>query len=271
MLKQKTTGEQLANIDSIRDNNGLNLDGKDNGRGRNGHGQSMQMLKPTAISNSDNYFGNNNNNNNNNHDASDINNGNNFDAKDESYGRVLVGPQPQTDAVSQQQQQPTDSDINHMHHFQYNTNNNNYPLTHPSPLSHDHQQHHMKPSSLDRLKQQLDQGLTESGIETGANVISSNAGDTANRDDEMNRQHYGNTVGVNPPVTGSVGAIASGFVDDSSADFEGFFHSGPLQQIQVRHLRNNNNEQETNNQQQRHTPTSVRQTTSDPHDIFVVD
>lgn len=148
-----------------------------------------------------------------------------LDQNNESYGRVLVSP-----ASFSRLQHDTNDNQQHKH------NNHNQQQDQDRWLG--------RGSTLDKLKQRLEptNQFASGGFDSS----------TGNNKDELNEQQHGNSMAVQstPDLTAN---------SDSSNEFEGDWHSGPLQQVEVRQPRADS------------LTGQIIRTTANPRDAFLVE
>lgn len=157
----------------------------------------------------------------------------------ESYGRVLVSP---ASLSGQQNERLADGD--NQHHRIGDVRKQ------PSMINNQQQQDHDRWSSkstLDKLKQKLN---TNSNRYESANNFEQSASSENGNADELSEQEHGNSMAVhsNPDLVPH---------SDSSNEFEGDWHSGPLQQVEVRQPRNDG--------------LTAIHTTLSPRDVFIIE
>lgn len=163
----------------------------------------------------------------------------------ETYGRILVSPpslpnshHSKGDTFYQQQQQ--------QHHISQQQQQRQHHSSQPDLRS----PRHWSKSTLDKLKQQLEPHQFDVGVGSVGDTVTS--ADT----DELGRQQHGDSFAVAPPDQATDGA---------SDEFEGYWHSSPLEQIEVRHARSNSGISSMDAHQ------TIAPTKSNSRDIFVVD
>lgn len=165
----------------------------------------------------------------------------------ESYGRVLTSPPNLSDIPQLSKGNDNQQHITKQHH-----------LTKGQPDSLRSRWRANK-STLDKLRHQLHPNQLDlgglgsgTGIESSANV------------DELSTQQQAQLTNV------AIQQPHQQQTDDPNVnEFEGIWHSGPLQQIEVRHQRAN--EGQVNEEQQQQQQMKHRVTTSNPNNVFLID
>lgn len=173
----------------------------------------------------------------------------------ESYGRVLVSPASLSRQQQEENKEHTDGDNQQQqqqHHHHHINHHHRFDDTKQSSNQQQRQQDYDRwsnKSTLDKLKQKLDTSTNQFG--SPSLESSSGNGNAGESSEQQQAQHQQ----VNPDSS-----LDSGTNSDPNNEFEGEWHSGPLQQVEVRQTDNNDA-----------TKGHTTHTTSNPRDVFIIE
>lgn len=158
----------------------------------------------------------------------------------ESYGRVLVSP---ASLSGRQHLHSEGGDDQHYQHQRIGlTSQQQQQQKNANQQQSDHDRWSGK-YTLDKLKQKLDTSTDQ--LESASNFDQPTFSVNGNADESSEQQH-GNSMAVHSSL-------------DSSNEFEGDWHSGPLQQVEVRQSRNDG------------STNPIIHTTTNPRDVFIIE
>lgn len=175
----------------------------------------------------------------------------------ESYGRILVSPASLSSRQQQEENQEHNDGDNQQQQQQHHHHDHHYRFDGTKQNSNQQQRQQgydrwSNKSTLDKLKQKLDASTNQFGSPS-SDLISGN-GNSGGELSEQQTQHQH----VNSMVPHS--SLDSGTNPDPNNEFEGDWHSGPLQQVEIRQT--NNNGAATGH---------ITHTTSNPRDAFIIE